>query len=133
VTFTGLHEPPSKARPLQFGTYHTEKDQAGQTLDLDAMSSASEFLRQKYSGSDKAKASSASVASFRRSEMAQYIFYISSRTYLSPKLAGGSAALSLISLADFLETQFHETLSVVQQYNLALELARTVLQFHSTP
>jgi hypothetical protein len=102
------------------------------TLDLAAIPGVCEFLRQKCNFVGKAKACPTYIACFRHSAEARYVFYLSSKGYPAQG-AGLANSFHQISLIDYLHSQFQETISVVQQYKLALKLTRAVLHFHSTP
>jgi hypothetical protein len=122
------HDIFQKAKPdSQYGTSEPES-----TLDLAAIKGVCAFLRQNCNLKGKAKAYPAYIAHLRHSAEARYVFYLSSKSYPVhgpvPK-----TSFQQISLIEYLRTQFQETVSVVLQYKLALQLTRAVLHFHSTP
>jgi hypothetical protein len=109
-----------------------ESEGPAPTLDLAAVSEVCQFLRKKCDFKGKAKAYSACIALLRHSEEARYIFYLSSRSHPITRFAQ-EKPLPPVSLIDYLRDQFQDTVSVVQQYKLALKLTRAVLHFNSTP
>ncbi|KAF2473452.1 uncharacterized protein BDR25DRAFT_341509 [Lindgomyces ingoldianus] len=130
VTFARLPERHQKT--LQEAVSKIEEPDT--TLNLAALSSVCQFLRQKCnrSGKAKAKALSTHFALLRLSEEAQYVFYLSSHGYISPNLVN-QGPFTPVPLTDYLDNHFQGEVSVVQQYKLALKLAQAVLQFQSTP
>jgi hypothetical protein len=103
-------------------------------LNIAALSSACQFLRQKCNGSGKGKAKAISrhFALLRLAEEAHYVFYLSSNGYISSNLMT-QGLFTPVPLTEYLDNHLQGEVSVAQQYKLALKLTQAVLQFQSTP
>ena len=115
------------------GTNPSVTSLTGPTFDLGALSSPCQFLRQKCARRQAAAACPSYVASLKLPELSRHVFYISTCEDAVQTQPRPSPPKPTISLLEYLQIEPKTNISVVQQFKLALRLARAVLQYHSTP
>jgi hypothetical protein len=103
----------------------------GPTINLAAIESACNFLRQKCGYLEQPHSYPSCIAFVKSPQVSKYIFYISTTTPLS------TLPVKMLdqeeSLYGYLRREREETVTMDHQLSIALKITRAVLQFHQTP
>jgi len=135
VMFTEEQESASNSRPIKIPIInnHTNIDMStGPSINLCAIQSACDYLREKCESSAQTKTCSC-IAFFQKPRLSKYIFYISTSPLATRHCITETADKRTITMQDFLRLEQEELVTHTHQLKLALKLSLAILQYHSTP